>query len=144
MKLTKIDLSPYKVQVNIQSQIMQRILTTPGVFELLRKSNSWTQNEITNLTRGKIEQKYAVKDSIINILFMLKVPAREAYEKRDPLTKKIGLCDDEVLLQKEEYAMLLKAFEEFQNPGRNEEELLKRIFEAKEVEVEEKKKGKKK
>ena len=41
MKLTKIDLKPYKIKVNIQSQIMQKILRTIGMISLLRESNSW-------------------------------------------------------------------------------------------------------
>lgn len=123
---------------------MQKILQTPGVVAALQESTRWSKEEIQNLMMNRpVEQEYAVKDSMINILFTLRVPAREAYEKRDPLAKKLSLYDDEVLLQTEEYTMLLKAFEQFQGAGRNEAELLKRVFEAEEVEVEEKKKKKK-
>jgi len=138
----KIDLRNYKVEVNIQSKVMQRILTTPGIFEVLKKSTLWQENEINSLTKGKIEQEYAVKDSMISILFTLKVPGKEAWEKRDPLANKIKSHDGKVILDPEEYAMLLRAFEQFQGAGKNEEELLKRVFEAEEIEVEEKKRGK--
>ena len=141
--MRKIDLRPYKVRVNVQSQVMRKILGTQGVVTSLQESNNWSQEEIQSLMMNRpVEQDYAVKDSMINILFTLRVPGKEAWEKRDPLANKIQSHDGKVLLQTEEYAMLLRAFEQFQGSGKNEEELLKRVFEAKEVEVEEKKKGK--
>ena len=143
MKERKINLKPYKVRVNIQSQVMQKILQTPGVVAALQESTRWSKEEIQNLIMRKtIEQDYAVNESMANVLYALKMDARQAYEKRNPLAKKLSLYDDEILLQAEEYAMLLRAFEQFQGAGRNEAELLKRVFEAKEVEVEEKKKKK--
>lgn len=142
--MRKIDLRNYKVRVNVQSQVMRKILGTPRVVESLQKSTEWSTEEIQSLMMNRpIEQDYAVKDSIINILFTLRVPGKEAWEKRDPLANKIKEHDGKVILDPEEYAMLLRAFEQFQGAGKNEEELLKRVFEAKEVEVEEKKKGKK-
>ncbi len=143
MKERKINLKSYKVKVNIQSQIMQKILQTPGVIAAIQESNSWSQEEIQNIIMRKtVEQDYAVNESMANVLYALKMDARQAYEKRNPLAIKICLYDDEILLQTEEYAMLLRAFEHFQDSGKNEEELLKRVFEAKEVEVEEKKRKK--
>ena len=145
LKERKINLKSYKIQVTFQSQIMQKILGTPGVIASIQKSDRWSKEEIDNvIMRKSIEQDYAVNESMASVLYSLKMDGRQAYEKRNPLAKKMCLYDDEILLQKEEYDLLVRAFEQFQNSGKNEEELLKRVFEAKEVEVEEKKKGKKK
>ena len=141
MKTRKIDLRNYKVTLSTRSPLLTKLLSTPGVERCLRNSERWEKSELDNLLRrGPIAQEYEVKQSIINVLFTLKVSAREAWERRDPLADKIKLHDGEVLLETEEYAMLLKAFEQFQDPGRNEQELLKRVFEAEKVEMEEKKK----
>jgi len=145
MKVRKINLKPYKIKMNIQSQIMQKILQTPGVVSAIQESDRWSKEEIQNIIMRKtIEQDYAVNESMANVLYMLKMDARQAYEKRNPLAKKLCLYNDEILLQKEEYDLLVRAFEQFQDSGKNEDELLERVFEAEEVEVEEKKKKKKK
>lgn len=144
MKAKKIDLASYKVTVNAMSPLVNKILATGGVESCLRDSERWGKDELDSLlTRGSIVRDYDVKGSMINVLFTLRISGREAWEKRDPLAKKIKIHDGEVLLEADEYAMLLKAFEGFQGAGRNEEELLKRIFEAEEVEMEEKKEAKK-
>ncbi len=143
MKERKINLKPYKVKINIQSQIMQKILQTPGVVAAIQKSDNWSKEEIDNvIMRKTIEQDYAVNESMANVLYTLKMDARQAYEKRNPLAKKMCLYDDEVLLQKEEYDLLVRAFEQFNDSGRNEDELLKRVFEAEEVDPNEKKRKK--
>ena len=141
MKERKINLKPYKVQVNVQSQVMRKILGTPGVIAAIQESANWSQEEIQNvIMRRTLEQDYAVNESMANVLYTLKMDARQAFEKRNPLAKKMCLYDDEILLQTEEYGMLVRAFEQWQGAGKNEEELLRRVFEAEEVEVEEKKK----
>lgn len=143
MKARKIDLTNYKVTVNTKSPLLNKILTTPGVGACLRDSERWKDVELNNLLgQGTVTRGYDVKGSIANILWAMRLPGREAHEKRNPLVSKIKMHDNEVLLDKEEYAMLLKAFEQFDRSGSNEEELLKRVFEAKEVNMEERKKEK--
>ena len=142
MKARKIDLRNYKITINTRSPLLEKILTTPGVGLCLRDSERWERGELDSLLRqGPVMQDYDAKESIINLLFNLKVPAKEAWEKRDPLADKIRVHDGEVLLDTDEYAMLLRAFEQFDRPGKNEQELLKRVFGAEEIELEEKKSG---
>jgi len=141
MKARKIDLRNYKIMISIKSPLLDKILTTPGVGPCLRDSEKWEKEELDNLLRRRpMAQDYDAKESIINLLFNLRVPAKEAWEKRDPLADKIRTHDGEVLLDADEYVLLLKAFEQFDRPGKNEQELLKRVFGAEEVEVEEKRK----
>lgn len=144
MKARKIDLSSYKVTIRTRSNLLEKILTTPGVDACMRDSTRWGKEELDNLLQRRVIMKeYEVKESILEILFGLRIAGKEAWQKRDPLCKKIQLHNGHVLLDTEEYAMLLKTFEQFQGAGRNEEELLKRVFEAEEVEMEEKKEKKK-
>lgn len=141
MKARKIDIRDYKVTVNTsRSPLLDKILTTPRVESCLRDSERWTKEKLDDiLMRGLVVNDYNVKESILNILFMLRVSGREAWEKRDPLADKIKIHNGHVLLERDEYAMLLKAFEQFQGAGKNEQELLRRVFEAEEVVIEEKK-----
>jgi len=144
MKARKINLENYKVASSVRGRLLDKILTTPGVEPCLRDAERWRKEELDNLlSPGPMTQDYDVKGSIINVLFALSVSGREAWEKRDPLCKKIQIHSGHVFLDKDEYEMLLRAFNKLSNPGRNEEELLKRIFEAEEVEMEEKKETKK-
>jgi len=144
MKARKIKLENYKVASNIRGRLLDKILTTPGVEPCLKDAERWGKEELNNLLRrSPIMQDYDVKGSMINVLFTLRISGKEAWEKRDPLAKKIKSHDGHVFLETDEYAMLLRAFEQFQGAGKNEEELLKRVFEAEEVEMEEKKEHKK-
>ena len=144
MKARKINLENYKVASNVRGRLLDKILTTPGVEPCLRDAERWRREELDNLlSPGPIMQDYDVKGSIINVLFTLRVSGKEAWEKRDPLAKKLKVHNGHILLETDEYEMLLKAFEQFQGAGKNEEELLKRVFEAEEVEMEEKNKTKK-
>ena len=143
MKLRKIDLRNYKITIGARSPLLDKILLTPGVDACLKNSGNWSMEELSNLLEQKtIVRDYDVKEAISNILWIMRLPSREAWEKRNPLIDRIKISDGEIFLDKEGYMLLLKAFEQFDRSRSNEQELLKRVFEAEEVEMEEKKETK--
>jgi len=83
---------------------------------------------------------YEVKDSIIEMLFArdLQLKARELLD-RDDLARKIRDCaDGQIILEEEEYNKILAAANTVKGLGRPDVELIRRILEAKRIQVEEK------
>lgn len=90
----------------------------------------------------QVEAPYDVKTSLINVLFHpdLELQATELLE-RDKLAHKILDCSNGfVLLEDAEYGKLEDSLEVCKGLTRNDVEFVKRIREAEQVEVEEKKK----
>lgn len=91
----------------------------------------------------RIDQKipYDVKQMLVNILFF-RISGDVLYS-RIPVADKIRTSDDFVCLEESEYKMLKEGVGKFPSFGSNDEKLVKRIFEAEKVEMEEKKEAKK-
>ena len=83
-----------------------------------------------------VEIPYNVKESLVGCLFHpeLKLGGREIIE-RDVVAKKIESAVDCVLLEDAEYQKLNHAFETVKGFGKAEVELVKRVFNAEDVEV---------
>lgn len=83
---------------------------------------------------------FQVRESIATMLFhpSLDLDGREVI-LRDKLAKKIEEAGDEILLEEVDYSKIKMAFESVKGIQRNAVELLERIFDAEQVEVEEKK-----
>lgn len=91
--------------------------------------------------QGELEDlPYPVKDSVVELLLArtLQIAGRELIE-RDNIARKILAADGEVLLEEEEYSRLLVSAETVTGQGRTDVQLIRRIFDAPQVEVEEKK-----
>lgn len=92
-------------------------------------------------TGKDIEVPYDVRGSMIEILFSreLQLSAREALI-RDDLAHKIKDCSDgTILLEEAEYSKLEKAVDTIKGFGRSDVEFVRRVLEAKRVDVEKKK-----
>lgn len=87
-----------------------------------------------------IDVPYDVKKSFTTLLFNpeLKLAGRALLQQND-LAVKIEESDNEVLLEEEEYSRLKKAIDSFRGFGRNDICLVKRVLDAKQVEVAKKK-----
>lgn len=87
----------------------------------------------------EIEYPFHVKESIINLMFLPELHLSSAeVVKQDMLAMKLESCKNgEVLLEDEEWERIKEAFDTFRGFGRDSVELVKRINEAKVVEVEE-------
>lgn len=99
------------------------------------------QNYLVTLTRenGEVESKpYNVKESIISCFLhpALKLTGRELL-LRGKLTKQIEEANGSILVEEENYRKLSQAFERIEGFTRNDMELVRRILEAEEIEVEE-------
>lgn len=83
-----------------------------------------------------VEIPYNVKESLVGCLFHpeLKLGGREIIE-RDVIAKKIESAEEYVLLENAEYQKLLHAFETVKGFGKSEVELVKRVFDAEDVNV---------
>ena len=96
-----------------------------------------------NEATGQLEpapMNYDIKDSLIGLLFNrdLQLSARDLLE-RDPLGRKISDAEGPtLLLENKEYEIIKKAVDTFKGYTRNDIELVKRVYEAKTVEVEKK------
>jgi hypothetical protein len=84
------------------------------------------------------EIPYKVGESLVGCLFHpeLKLGGREILA-RDLIAKKIESADDYVLLEDAEYQKLNDAFDTVRGFGKAEVELVRRVFEAEDVEVKE-------
>ena len=88
-----------------------------------------------------IQVPYSVKDSLIELLLAknLELNGRELIE-RDKIGSKILACSDgQILLEEEEWNKMVRSAENVKGLGRADVVLIRRIFEAEQVEVEEKK-----
>lgn len=83
-----------------------------------------------------VEIPYNVRESLVGCLFHpeLKLGGRDIIE-RDVIAKKIESAEDHVLLEDAEYQKLLHAFETVKGFGKAEVELVKRVFDAEDVDV---------
>ncbi len=86
------------------------------------------------------ELPYPVIDSILNIMFRKELQLSGAeLVKQNVLATKLEICkDSEILLEEEEYKRLKTAFDKCTGFTRADVELVERINEAEEVEVEQK------
>ncbi len=86
----------------------------------------------------EIELPFHVKTSILNVMFVPEQLLTNADLVRENiLAMKLEACEeDEILLKEEEYQRLKKAFGAFKGFTRDAVELVRRISEAEEVEVE--------
>jgi len=96
---------------------------------------------LVNLTgaNGEVESKpYNVKESIISCFLhpALKLTGRELL-LRGKLTKRIEEADDSILVEEEDFRKLKQAFERIEGFTRNDMELVRRVLEAEEIEMEE-------
>lgn len=85
------------------------------------------------------EIPYKVKESLVGCLFHpeLKLGGREIID-RDLIAKKIESAIDHVLLEDAEYQKLNSAFETVKGFGKADVELVRRVFDAEDVDVVEK------
>jgi hypothetical protein len=115
VKMKKIDLKPYKVELPTRQP--------DGSIEA-------------------VSQDYDVKDVIVGIMFSrdLQLSARETLD-RDPLCRRILDAEDSILLESADYDLVKKAVETIKGYSRNDVQMIRRILEAPEVEVEEVPKG---
>jgi len=83
-------------------------------------------------------KNYQVKDSIVLLLFNadLKLDAVQLL-KTNELALKISSAESELLLEESEYSILANAINRFKGYTQNEVELVKRILNAEQVEVQE-------
>ncbi|KKK89728.1 hypothetical protein LCGC14_2730170 [marine sediment metagenome] len=85
------------------------------------------------------ELPYPVKGSMIDALLSreLGLSAREVLDREDLARRIRGCSDGSILVEEEEYKKLVSAIDTIKGWCRTDIEFLKRIFEAPEVEVEE-------
>ena len=85
-----------------------------------------------------VEIPYNVRESLVGCLFHpeLKLGGREIIEI-DVIATKIESSEDHVLLEDAEYQKLLHSFETVRGFGKAEVELVRRVFDAKDIEVKE-------
>jgi len=88
-----------------------------------------------------VELAYPVKNSMVDALLSreLGLSAREALGREDLARRIKGCSDGAILIEEEEYKKLVVAIDTIKGWCRTDIEFLKRILEAPEVEVEEKK-----
>jgi hypothetical protein len=86
------------------------------------------------------EFPYRVKDSIINLMFIRELQLGGAeLVKQNILAMKLEQCkEDEILLEDEEWQRIKRAVDVFKGFNRNDVELVTRINEAPQVEVNQK------
>jgi len=91
---------------------------------------------IFNKDMSKQEVDYALKDSIIEIIFnpALKLNGTRLLKQND-LAKKVLDAEDELLLEDEEYNRLKDALEKVEGLGKNDVILVERVINAEKVEI---------
>lgn len=84
---------------------------------------------------------YNVRETLVSLLFHpdMKLGGRDLLIAQKLATKIEDCKEDEILLEAVDFEKLSRAFDTFKGFGRNEVELVKRILEAPDVEVTEKK-----
>jgi len=77
----------------------------------------------------EIKGQYAVKDSILNVLFLpaLKLMGA-ALVRQNILAMKIEQAQDEIMLEEEEYGRVKQAIEQYPAQSRNDVQLVDRIL----------------
>ncbi len=94
---------------------------------------------VMNEAGEKKEEPYPVKNSLVELLMARdnRLSGRELLA-RDEIARKILAADSTILLEEEEWNKLVASAETVTGFGRTDAELLKRIFESPQVDVEEK------
>ncbi len=89
-------------------------------------------------TNQLVPTDYDVKELLVGILLhpALGITGSELY-KRMPIADKIKNSKNEVLLEEEEYTKLLDSVNRIQGFGMNDSEMVRRVIEAKEINVSE-------
>ena len=107
--------------------IMREIDLTPYAIKIPRMVNG---SVIIN------EETYDVKESVIAMLFMKGAQTKSRDSIRwGKLAERIEVAEGSYLFEEAEYAKLLQGAEQVVDPGRNDLEFLRRIFDAPEVQV---------
>lgn len=112
---------------------MRELNLQPYTIRILRPNDKTGQMEA-------VEGNYDIKESLVGLLFArdLQLQARDLLE-RDPLGRKITEAEGPtLLLEEKEYDIIKKAVDTFKGYTRNEVELVRRVYDAKTVEVEKK------
>jgi len=105
----------------------------------MRKINFQDYNVTVQTPEGEKRQiPYEVKDSMISLLFHpdLKLGGVELLKQNELAGKILNAEPGDLLLEEAEYNKLTQAINVIKGYGRNEVELVRRILEAPEVEVE--------
>jgi hypothetical protein len=94
-----------------------------------------------NMNPGKlieIQLPYAVKDSILNLMFIKELQLTSAeLVRQNMLAMKIESCkDSDILLEEEEWNRIKKAVNTFKGFARDDIELVARILDAEEIKKE--------
>ncbi|KKL62574.1 hypothetical protein LCGC14_2183850 [marine sediment metagenome] len=89
------------------------------------------------ITVGGKPLTYDVRDSIIEVMMSpeLRLSGRELLERQKIALRIMESPDGEILLEDAEYGKIESAFEEITGFSRRDTELVQRVFEAPEVEV---------
>ena len=126
--MKKINLKPYEIEI--------------VDVEKLQKEKKLAEKEGTVLTDVPMKtEDFDVKENLANIVFSIKHGGRE-YLKDCDLAHKIEDCkEDFILLETSEYKKIVSAVDKWENWQKNHEPFIRRIYDAKEVKVEESKKG---
>lgn len=112
---------------------MKELNIEPYPINIIRR------NEATGAAEP-LPVKYDLKDALIGLLFNrdLQLNARDLLE-RDPLGRKIANAEGPtLLLEDKEFEILKRVVDAFKGYTRNDVELVKRVYEARSVEVEKK------
>ena len=107
----------------------------------MKKINIKAYNVLVTTPDGsKGEVIYAFKESIIEMLFSptLKLKTIDLLKQEILAKKIIESKGDELLVEEEEYSRIKKALEQVEGLSKNDIELVHRILEAEEIEVESK------
>ena len=108
----------------------------------MRKISFENYNVTVQTPEGvKREVPYEVKDSIVGLLFHpdLKLDGMGLLKQNELAGKILHSEDPEILFEEAEYQQIKRAINVVTGYGRNEVELVRRVLEAPEVEVEAKK-----
>jgi len=107
----------------------------------MKKINLKSYN-IKGINEGGEETEYPfhVKDSVVNILFSEKLNLSPVeLLRQNKLAEKITDSKDEVILEEEEYGRVKQAIDTLEGLKREHVEFIERIYNAEDVDVQEKK-----
>ena len=103
-----------------------------------------TRTRIVDDKAKEVEEDYKPKEVIPNIMCHPSLKHKGfRFHTVAQLAGKIEKCkDNTIVLDAKDYEIIKKCFDDFEGYGRNDAELVARIYDAEEIEVEEKKKKK--
>jgi len=106
----------------------------------MRKLNLENYINKIRTNEGFKDVEYFVKDSLIFMMFDRKLQlAGTKLLEQNILAEKILKADKEIILEEAEYQKIRIAIDTFTGCGREEVELVKRVLECQEIDIEEKK-----